>query len=72
MLAARAPPAFSLPRSVRALRGWRRLDPGHVRLPLPWSLASLIISAMAHRDVKSALAALTMFVGYLRPIEAFR
>eukprot|EP00971_Amphidinium_carterae_P345411 6486355-Amphidinium_carterae.1 len=72
MLVAQAPPAFSLPRSVRALRGWRRLDPGHMRLPMPWALAALVISGMAPMNVKAALAALTMFVGYLRPVEAFR
>ena len=36
--------AEDLPRSRRCLQGWRRMDPGQTRLPMPWELVALMIA----------------------------
>ena len=62
----------SLPRSRRALQGWKNLDPGTTRPPLAWPLISLIALTMAEMGcMMEAIAVLLMFVIYARPGEVF-
>ena len=61
-----------LPRSRRALQGWKNLDPGVTRPPLPWSLIALIVIQMIeNKCLVEAMAVLLMFVVYARPGEVF-
>ena len=62
----------ALPRTRRAMQGWRNLDPGVARPPLAWPLIALIALQMAENGrVFECLAVLLMFVAYLRPGEIF-
>ena len=62
-----------LPRARRALKGWKNLDPGRSRPPLPWPLIALIAQTMLEQGhMFSAMLALTMFVTYSRPTETLR
>lgn len=59
-----------LARARRALRGFRRLAPGHSRAPLPYpALMAMIGAALATKRRRMALALLLCFAGYLRPGE---
>ena len=61
----------SLPRSRRCLQGWRRLDPGATRPPMPWELIAAIVMKLVQRElIDQALLVLLMFDAYLRPGEA--
>ena len=60
----------ALPRMVRALQGWTKIDPQKTRPPLPWELvAGIAMKMRARRRQHAALAVLTMFSAYLRPGE---
>ncbi|CAK0811819.1 unnamed protein product [Prorocentrum cordatum] len=62
-----------LPRARKALRGWRRLEPGRTRPPIPLHLLALLWLEMIHMGSPlMALALVTMWVAYLRPGEAMR
>ena len=59
-----------LPRARRSLKGWKNLDPGRSRPPIPWPLITLIVNSMLQRhQLISAMMILTMFVTYCRPFE---
>ena len=63
-------PKGMLPRMVRALQGWGKVDPQKTRPPLPWELVASIAMKMRKRGrMHPALATLTMFTAYLRPGE---
>ncbi|CAK0817860.1 unnamed protein product, partial [Prorocentrum cordatum] len=69
-------PSFSkrgpdkLVRTVKALQGFNRLDPGMTRPPLPLAFAALIaVELVGMNLVSMALAVMLMFSAYLRPIE---
>ena len=60
-----------MPRSMRALRGWRRLVPQKTRRPLPWSIVCAIAMHLALAGgAGMALCWLLMVDCYLRPGEA--
>ena len=61
---------LSLPRSQRALRGWRRLAPMKTRRPLPWLVVTIIAFKFAERAIGMSLAWLLMVDTYMRPGEA--
>ena len=64
--------SLRLPRFCRALQGWKRLDPGQTRPPIPWHVAALVALVMATELAAphAALMVVTMFWVYLRPSEA--
>ena len=65
-----AAPRHALPRSRRALKGWKNLDPGRSRPPIPWPVIALISQKMIQQGHPiSAMLVLTMFVTYCRPFE---
>jgi hypothetical protein len=45
-----------LPRSARALKGWRKLTPQKTRRPLPWEMAASIAGLLAQKNAGMALA----------------
>ncbi|CAK8991991.1 unnamed protein product [Durusdinium trenchii] len=60
----------ALPRMIRALQGWTKIDPQKTRPPLPWELvAGIAMKMQARTRHHAALAVLTMFSAYLRPGE---
>ncbi|CAK0846614.1 unnamed protein product [Prorocentrum cordatum] len=60
----------ALPRSSRALLGWKRKRPGHSRPPLPWLvLCGVLEILLLKREVAMACALCLMFHCYLRPGE---
>ncbi|CAK0788060.1 unnamed protein product [Prorocentrum cordatum] len=64
--------SLRLPRFCRALQGWKRLDPGQTRPPMPWQVVALVALVMATQlgSPHAALMVMTMFWVYLRPSEA--
>ncbi|CAK0882535.1 unnamed protein product, partial [Prorocentrum cordatum] len=59
-----------LPKSSRALLGWKRTRPGHSRPPLPWLvLCGVLELLLLKREVAMACALCLMFHCYLRPGE---
>ena len=57
-----------LPRFARARQGWRKLQPGVTRPPVPWTMVALIASQMtAAGCAVAALAVVTLFFLYLGP-----
>ena len=63
-------PKGMLPRMVRALQGWGKVDPQKTRPPLPWELVASLAMKMRRRGrLQPALATLTMFTAHLRPGE---
>ena len=63
---------LQLPRSRRSLQGWKNLDPGATRPPVPWPLIALITLVMLETGcLMEAMAVLLMFVTYARPGEIF-
>ncbi|CAK0852660.1 unnamed protein product [Prorocentrum cordatum] len=69
-------PSFSkkgpdkLVRTMKALQGFNRLDPGRTRPPLPLAFAALIAVELVGMGLGGmALAVMLMFSAYLRPIE---
>ena len=62
-----------LPRSLRALRGWKRVRPPRTRPPLPWPFLALVVGLMLE-DGRAvlALALLLMYSAYLRPSELLK
>ncbi|CAK0841695.1 unnamed protein product, partial [Prorocentrum cordatum] len=64
--------SFRLPRFSRALQGWKRLDPGQTRPPIPWQVAALLAKTAAcdRGFPKVGLMIVVMFWAYLRPSEA--
>ncbi|CAE8582249.1 unnamed protein product [Polarella glacialis] len=59
-----------LPRTKRALTGWRKLAPCTTRPPMPWEVACLIASHMIQLGfVTSALILVLLFTLYGRPTE---
>ena len=59
-----------LPRSWRALRGWRRLTPSRSRKPLPWAVWTAIAWRMVeHERLDMAVYTLLGVTGYFRPGE---
>ena len=62
--------AVDLPRTTRALAGFRKIAPGASRFPLPWEILGAMIGWMsAYGHGEMALAMMVMFVCYLRPSE---
>ncbi len=62
-----------LPRTVRAINGWRKLAPGFTRPPMPWACLALTVQwLLTSNNLEASLAILTIFVCYLRPSEALR
>jgi hypothetical protein len=62
--------AKKLPRTHRALRGWRKLTPGRTRTALPfqvWCAVALMMIRLGQRSM--ALFTLMSLSGYLRPHE---
>ena len=64
-------PQAQLPRTFRALKGWRKLMPARTRRPLPW----VVVASIARRLLRGpcppmALCWLMMVDCYLRPGEA--
>eukprot|EP00405_Crypthecodinium_cohnii_P031310 CAMPEP_0206518086 /NCGR_PEP_ID=MMETSP0324_2-20121206/64378_1 /ASSEMBLY_ACC=CAM_ASM_000836 /TAXON_ID=2866 /ORGANISM="Crypthecodinium cohnii, Strain Seligo" /LENGTH=406 /DNA_ID=CAMNT_0054011393 /DNA_START=67 /DNA_END=1288 /DNA_ORIENTATION=- len=59
-----------LPRCARSLRSWKKLAPGHMRLPIPFEAVLLMAREMwiAHESL-ACLALLIQFDTYLRPGE---
>ena len=59
-----------LPRTARALKGYRRLALGMCRGPLPWVAAAATMEvATAAKDEEFAVMLVIQHVGYLRPSE---
>ncbi|CAK0852914.1 unnamed protein product [Prorocentrum cordatum] len=64
---------LELPRSFRALTGWKRMVPAQSRLPYPWVALCLRVQHMiAAGQVMEALASIITFTLYLRPSECLR
>ena len=62
-----------LPLAHQALKGWRRLAPGHSRLPLPAQVVAMLamrFAVIGRRDM--AVCIMAMMSCYLRPAEPFR
>ena len=65
--------AGSLPRSLTAIRGFRRIAPPATRQPLPWECACLIAEMLVHDEQwLTAVATLLCFCLYARPSEVLR
>ena len=65
--------ARRIPRARRAMAGWRRLDPGFTRPPLPWMVVAFISQSLLEVNAAAfALCVMLMFFCYLRPSEALR
>ena len=65
--------AGSLPRSLTAIRGFRRIAPPATRQPLPWECACLIAETLVHDEQwLTAVATLLCFCLYARPSEVLR
>ena len=61
-----------MPRSRRALQGFRKLAPPRSRLPMPYMVVAMVVmELLARRRLQSGLAVLLIFELYLRPGEAF-
>ncbi|CAK0871903.1 unnamed protein product [Prorocentrum cordatum] len=61
-----------MPRSRRALQGFRKLAPPRSRLPMPYMVAAMAVMELLGRQrYQSALAVLLIFELCLRPGEAF-
>ena len=58
-----------LPRSSRALKGWRRLAPTATRRPLPWEAAAAVAWNLLQASLGMAMAWLMMIDTYMRPGE---
>jgi integrase len=59
-----------LPRSLRALKGFRKIAPGSSRYPLPFHVVQAIVMWLIHSGHGQAgLAVLICFLCYLRPSE---
>ncbi|CAE8608177.1 unnamed protein product [Polarella glacialis] len=59
-----------MPRSRRCLQGWKKLDPGRTRPPLPWCLVALVaMTVLEMGSLQGALMILTLFATYCRPGE---
>jgi len=62
-----------LPRTLRALDGWRKLVPPKMRLPLPKIAVGAVAGwLMFRRQLSMAAYVLVTFDAYLRPSEAYR
>ena len=62
--------SIQTPRSMRALKGWRRATPRHSRLPFPWQVwAALSLEALRDGLVRLAFGLLLAVEAYLRPSE---
>ena len=60
----------SLPRTLRSLRGWRRLCPSRTRIPFGWDVWAGVAAEMVRRGlVRMAIAILIGVDAYLRPSE---
>ena len=65
--------AGSLPRSLTAIRGFRRIAPPATRQPLPWECACLIAETLVNDEQwLVAVATLLCFCLYARPSEVLR
>ncbi|CAK0843705.1 unnamed protein product [Prorocentrum cordatum] len=53
--------SLRLPRFSRAPQGWKRLDPGQTRPPIPWQVTALLVAIMI----------VVMFWAYFRPSEHY-
>ena len=62
-----------LKRLRKALKSFRRLAPGRVRLPLPWAVVAMLINHMVLLGSRlEALIAMIQHICYLRPGVAAR
>ena len=60
-----------LPRTLRALKGWRRLAPGRTRTAHPWMVWAAVAARMIeHGQMAMGLYVIIAFWAYLRPSEA--
>ncbi|CAK0903898.1 unnamed protein product, partial [Prorocentrum cordatum] len=59
----------AFPSAHAAMLGWRQLDPGHSRPPLPWGVVLALAWAMLPECPVGALAIIVMFETCLRPSE---
>ena len=60
----------SLPRTARALKGWRKLAPSRQRLPLPRPAMMAVAGWLMHQGQTQMAAAVALaFSAYLRPAE---
>lgn len=58
------------PRASRALRGWRRLAPGSVRMPTPWEAMWGVVGTLLYVGLPLvAVGVLVQFNTYMRPGE---
>ena len=63
--------AGGLPRTLRALKGWRKLCPPQQRLPLPRSILFAMVGCLLmDSEVLMGLCMIVSFFAYLRPCEA--
>jgi integrase len=63
----------ALPRSLLALRGWKRKAPAHSRLPLPYEAVALIATKLWEKGCPwMAAYVLLNLTAYLRPSEALK
>ena len=61
----------AIPRSLRALTGWRRKCPARSRLPLPWGFWTAMAGHLAQKGlVRMAVLTLLLVDAYLRPCDA--
>jgi len=62
-----------MPRSSRALVGWRKLAPPRMRLPLPRAAMGAVVGYLLHYGlVGMAIFVALVFDAYLRPSEGYR
>ena len=62
-----------LPRSSRALEGWKVRTPPRMRLPIPRCAAAAIAGFLLHQGlIRMAIFVVLMFDAYLRPSECLR
>ena len=62
--------AVQLPRSLRALKGWRKATPRRSRLPFPWQVwCAIAVEALRDGLVRLAFGLLLAVEAYLRPSE---
>ena len=61
----------ALPRTLRALKGWRRLAPTMSRAPLPWpAVCGIAMELLRVKEWQMAAWVVLVFTAYLRPREA--
>eukprot|EP00973_Karenia_brevis_P027567 3801178-Karenia_brevis.AAC.1 len=49
--------SMKLPRLMKALRGWTKLNPGYTRPPIPLTFVTLVVGEMIKMDKQAGLVA---------------